>query len=90
MLSRGLALTVVSVQATATGTEWMLARASDGARITLQLSGQLAGAVALGAGSAVLCTALATGWVLSAGGQALAFVPNAIGAALLHNEQLTR
>jgi len=32
---------------------------------------------------------LSTGWVLSAAGQAIAYVPNEIGRALLYNERLT-
>jgi hypothetical protein len=35
-------------------------------------------------------TALSAGWVLSAAGQVIAFVPNEIGKALLHNERITR
>jgi hypothetical protein len=38
----------------------------------------------------VVATALSTGWVLSAAGQAIAFVPNEIGRALLYNERITR
>jgi hypothetical protein len=33
---------------------------------------------------------LSTGWVLSAAGEAIAFVPNEIGRALLYNERITR
>ena len=33
--------------------------------------------------------ALSAGWVLSAAGQAIAFIPSEIGRALLHNERLT-
>ena len=35
-------------------------------------------------------TALSTGWVLSAAGEAIAFIPNEIGRALLYNERITR
>ena len=41
-------------------------------------------------GSAVVVTAISTGWVLSAASQAIAFIPNEIGAALLYNERITR
>jgi len=33
---------------------------------------------------------LASGWLISAAGQAIAFVPNEIGASLLYNERVTR
>jgi F0F1-type ATP synthase membrane subunit c/vacuolar-type H+-ATPase subunit K len=90
LLSGGLALTVVSVQASAVGTVWVLERASDGARMTLNFSGQALTGAALSVGAAVVVTAMSTGWVLSAAGQAIAFVPNEIGRSLLHNERITR
>jgi len=90
LLAGGAVLTVVAVEASATGAVWVLERASDGARCTLHLSAQAAGGVSMLAGSAVLVTAMSAGWVLSAAGQAIAFVPNAIGAALLYNERVTR
>jgi hypothetical protein len=41
-------------------------------------------------GAAVTVTAVSAGWVLSAAGQVIAFVPNELGKALLHNERITR
>jgi F0F1-type ATP synthase membrane subunit c/vacuolar-type H+-ATPase subunit K len=69
---------------------WVLERASDGARMTLNFSGQALTGAALSVGAAVVVTAMSTGWVLSAAGQAIAFVPNEIGRSLLHNERITR
>jgi hypothetical protein len=86
LLSAGAALTVVAVQASAIGTVWVLERASDGARISLQFAGDAVSAV----GTGVVVLAMSTGWVLSAAGQALCFIPNEIGASLLHNEQVLR
>jgi hypothetical protein len=37
-----------------------------------------------------MVTALTSGYVLSAAGQAIAFIPNEIGRALLYNERVTR
>ena len=90
LLSAGVALTVVAVEASVAGTVWVLERASDGARLTLRVSAQAAGGLSVAAGTVVLCTALSTGWVLSAAGQAIAFIPNEIGAALLYNERVSR
>ncbi len=90
VLSAGAVLTVVAVEASATGAVWVLERASDGARSTLRLSAQAAGGVSVVAGTAVVVTVLSTGWVLSAAGAAIAFIPNEIGAALLYNERVTR
>lgn len=90
ILSAGASLMVIAVQATSSGTLWVLERASDGARASVTLSSQAAGALSVAAGTAVLVTAMSTGWLLSAAGHVLVFIPNQLGAALLHNERLTR
>jgi hypothetical protein len=90
ILSAGAVLTVVAVEATSAGTVWVLERASDGARASVTLSAQAAGGLSVAAGTAVLVTAFSAGWVLSAAGKAIAYIPNEVGAALLYNERLTR
>jgi hypothetical protein len=90
LLSGGAVLTVVTVSAVAEGTVWVLERASDGARASLTVSGQVVVGTSMVAGAAVLVTASAAGWVLSVAGQAIAFIPNEVGKALLYNEQVTR
>ena len=90
LLGAGAVLTVISIHASATGTVWLLERASDGARATLHFSGHVAQGAALSVGGAVMVTALASGVVLSAAGNAIAFIPNEIGRALLFNERITR
>lgn len=90
LLSAGALFTVVAVEAASDGTAWVLERASDGARASVVFSGQVAGGVSLLAGTAVVCTAISTGWVLSVAGKAIAFIPNELGRALLHNERITR
>ena len=90
ILSAGAMLTIVAVEATSEGTVWMLERASDGAHASITLGGQAAGALSVAAGTAVVVTAFSAGWVLSAAGEAIAFIPNEIGAALLYNERITR
>jgi hypothetical protein len=86
ILASGVVLSVVAVDASATGTVWVLERASDGARASVQLAGH----ASAGIGTAVLVTAVSAGWVISAAGEALALIPNEIGAALLYNERVTR
>lgn len=85
LLGAGVNLTVVSAQASIDGTMWVLERASDGVRATLKLAGQSALAV----GTSVAVTAMAAGWVLSAAGKAIAFVPNEMSAGMLFNERIT-
>ena len=86
VLSAGAALTVIAVEASATGTVWVVERASDGARASIQLSGH---AVA-GVGTLLVSTAVTAGWVLSAAGEAILFIPNELGTALLYNERIYR
>lgn len=90
LLSAGAVLTVVSVQACAVGTVWVLERASDGARASIEVSGQAAHGLSVAAGTAITVTAISTGWVLSSASEAIAFIPNQIGSALLYNERITR
>ncbi|RYF22541.1 MAG: hypothetical protein EOO33_15310 [Comamonadaceae bacterium] len=84
----GAVLTVTAVQASATGTVYLLERASDGARVSVEVSGKAVSATAHGVGTVVTCSVIGTGVILSAAGEVIAFVPNAVGRALLHNEPL--
>lgn len=89
LISAGAAFTVVAVESAAGATVWVLERASDGARASITLSAQVAGGVSVLAGTAVVATAISAGWVLSAAGKAVAFIPNEIGKALLYHERVT-
>lgn len=90
ILSAGAVLTVVAVEATSAGTVWVLERASDGARASVRLGARAAESASSLVGAVVVVTAISTGWVLSATSQAIAFIPNELGAALLYNERITR
>ncbi len=90
ILSAGVTLTIVAVEASASGAIWVLERASDGARASIRLGAQAAGALSVAAGTVVVVTAVGTGWVLSTASRAIAFIPNEIGTALLYNERVTR
>jgi hypothetical protein len=90
LLAAGVSLSVVAIESTAKGTVWVLERASDGARMTVSFAAQVLAGAALSVGAAVLVTVIASGYVLSAAGAAIAFIPNEIGASLLYNERVTR
>jgi hypothetical protein len=79
-------LTVAAVEVSADGTVWLLERASDGARTSVHFAGHASAAV----GTAVVVTAVSAGWILSAAGTAIAYIPNELGRALMHNERLSR
>ncbi|WP_251674550.1 hypothetical protein [Sphaerotilus sp. FB-3] len=90
VLASGAVLTVLSVQALASGTVWVLERASDGVRVVVNFSATGAEAVSVGVGAAVVVTAISAGWILSSAGRALCFLPSERGAALLHHERISR
>jgi len=52
------------------------------------VAGRGVGASVHAVGTVVTCSVIGTGVILSVAGEALAFVPNALGRALLHNERL--
>ena len=85
----GAALSVVAVEASVDGTVYMLERAADGARVSVKVLGRAARGTSAAIGSTVTVTVIASGVVLSAAGEVLAFVPNALGRALLYNEKLS-
>jgi len=86
VLASGATLTVSAVEASAAGTTWVLERAADGVRATVKLAGNASVAV----GTSVAVTVMTAGYVLSVAGQAVAFIPNEIGASMLYNERVTR
>lgn len=85
----GAVLIVKTVESTARGTLCVLERASDGASASIEIVGKGIGAASLVAGASVVVSVVGAGVVLSAAGEAIAFIPNALGRALLHNERLT-
>lgn len=85
----GAILVVKTVESTARGTLLVLERISDGARASIEVAGKGVAAVSLVAGATVTVSVIGAGAILSAAGEVIAFVPNRLGQALLHNERLT-
>lgn len=86
----GAALVVKAVEVTARGTVYVLERVSDGARASVEVSARAGTAMSVGVGTAVVVSVIGTGVLLSTAGEVLAFIPNELGRALLHNERITR
>jgi hypothetical protein len=86
----GAVLVVKTIESTARGTVYVLERASDGARASIELTGKAVGGASMVAGSVVTVSVIGAGVILSAVGEAIAFIPNELGRALLHNERLTK
>lgn len=85
----GAVFVVKVVEVTARSTVYVLARASDGAQVSVEIAGKSVRASAIGVGTSVAVSVIGTGMVLSALGEAIAFIPNELGKALLHNERIT-
>jgi hypothetical protein len=90
LLTAGSVLVIKTIEVTARGTVYVLERASDGARVSVELLGKGVQQTAVSVGTTVTVSAIGTGIVLSALGEAIAFIPNELGRALLHNERVTR
>jgi len=90
LFSGTVALSVVAIQATADGVVWVLERASDGARISVKWASLSAGMASVAVGTVVTVTAVSAGWLLSAAGEVIALVPNTLGRALLHHEEVLK
>ncbi|ASM76655.1 hypothetical protein VITFI_CDS0877 [Vitreoscilla filiformis] len=90
LLSTGAVLTVVSVQLVADGVVWVLRKGSGGVEVSLRVSQRLVEGVVVGVGTVLVGTVISAGLVLSVAGEAVAFVPNQIGASLLHSEEIKR
>lgn len=84
----GAALSVVAIEVVADGTVYLLERASDGARASIKVLERGSRRASMAVGSSVEVGVIGSGIVLSAAGEVLAFIPNAIGQALLYNERL--
>ena len=85
----GATLVVRAVEVSAGGTVYVLERASDGSRVSVLVVSGGAVAASIGVGTLVTVSVISAGTVLSAAGEVLAFIPNAVGRALLHNQRLT-
>ena len=85
----GAVLMVRAVEVTAHSTVYVLERASDGAHASVEMLHRAGHTASLTVGTAVTVSVIGAGVVLSAAGEVIAFIPNALGRALLHNERLT-
>lgn len=85
----GAVLVIKSVEVSARGTLCLLERASDGVQVSVEIAARGAERSSLMVGKTVQVAVIGAGAVLSIAGEAIAFVPNEIGRALLHNERIT-
>lgn len=81
-------IVVESVQMAGGASLVVLAGASDAARATLRLSGDVVVGASLVAGVSVALVAVSTGYVLVSAGKVIAFITNEVGHALLHHSRV--
>ena len=89
LAASGAVFVVKAVEASASGIVYVLERTSDGARVSVEVLGKAASGASAAIGTTVTVSAIGAGTLLVASGQTLAFIPNALGQALLHNERVT-
>lgn len=85
----GALFVVKAVEVSALSTVYVLERASDGARVSVEIAGRAVANASVAAGTVVTASVIGAGIILSAAGEVIAFVPSELGRALLHNERLT-
>ena len=86
----GAVLVVKSVELSARGALCVLERAADGVQVSVEIAARGVERTSMVVGKTVQVTVIGAGAVLSIAGEAIAFVPNEIGRALLHNERVTQ
>lgn len=75
-------------QSVADGVEVVLTSVSSAAKLSVKLAGKTADAIGLSVGTTVQVVSETTGTLLIASGKVLAFIPNALGEALLSQKRL--
>ena len=68
--------------------ELILTSAATGAKLSVKLTGKTLQGIGVSVGNTVEFTAHASGTMLVASGKVLAFIPNAVGEALLSQKRL--
>lgn len=84
----GSSFRVERVQAGAFATVYAMERLSDGARVSVEVGTRGARHAAAAQGTVVTASTISTGLLLTAGNAVIAFVPNALGRAVLHNQRV--
>ena len=84
----GGSLVVESVEASADAVTYIIKNVAKGTSVVVKVSATGAGALSVAAGTAVEASTFAAGTILSAAGKVIAYIPNQVGKALLHNERV--
>ena len=92
LLSASGELVVESIEKVGNGVVFVLKNmsqdASKASKVSVQLSGNLAGAASVLAGQSVEVLAESTGAAIMASGKLIAFIPNEIGNSLIYHQEI--
>lgn len=80
---------VTGVEVLAQGSVVVITGVSEGVSVTVQLSGQALQGLGIVSGTVLHASAVATGHLLISAGKVIAFIPNALGKALIHHEKVS-
>ena len=86
VLSSVPTLSVAAVEISAEGTVWLLRGFVEGSDQAVEVSVKVAGGASLAVGTSLEVVTGTAGSLLVASGEALAFIPNELGAALFYSE----
>jgi hypothetical protein len=87
VVAASASVVVASVEVVGESVLIVLEGASEAASVTLKLSAAVAAGTSLVAGTAISVVTLASGYVLIAAGEAIAFIPTEIGKSMLHHSR---
>ena len=85
----GAVLVVQSVPGVTICTVYVLKSVSDGAIVSVEVVGKGVSGASLAVGTLVTVSVITAGTLLSVAGEVIAFIPSAVGRALMHNERVT-
>ena len=87
-LSAGAAFSITAVEASGGAVALTVSAVGAGASAVVLVSAEVARALGIAVGTAVVVTAVSTGWILSVAGESLCFIANALARPHLHSRRL--
>ncbi len=87
-LSAGAEFSITAIEASGGAVALTVSAVGAGASTVIVVSAEIARALGIAVGTAVVATAVSTGWILSVAGESLCFVANALARPHLHSRRL--
>ena len=84
----GSALVVRALKPIGRTVELVVEASATGASFVLEVSAETVSALGLAAGVVLTVTAISTGYLISAGAEAIAFIPDQLSRSLIHHREL--